>query len=213
MRRNFAENVGIEFKTPEEYFLGESPRDFIRPFAPTSFLTAIENIPFSKSTSKEILLFVGFPGSGKSTFFSKTLKPLGYERVNQDILKSREKCIKYAAEYLSDGKSVAVDNTNPDREVRKVWTTFATKHNVPIRCIHFTATKELAKHNAAVRSMSGEVSMNPEAREGLPELAFNTFNARYQEPKLDEGFLEIIIVNFSFSGSEQDRKVWSKYWY
>jgi bifunctional polynucleotide phosphatase/kinase len=213
LSRNFAENVGLEFKTPEEYFLGESPREFVRPFAPESYIVSSDPISFTKSDVKEIVVFVGFPGSGKSTFFRKTLEPLGYERVNQDTLKSREKCIKYAAQYLSEGKSVAVDNTNADQEVRKIWISFATKHNVPVRCIHFTASKELAKHNAAVRSMSGHPEMNPEARENLPELAFNSFNSRYQEPKLEEGFSEIVAVDFRFLGSEEERAIWTKYWY
>lgn len=47
-------------------------------------------------------------GSGKSTFYRRNLQPLGYERINQDTLKSREKCLKVARELLGKGKSVAV---------------------------------------------------------------------------------------------------------
>jgi hypothetical protein len=36
--RNFAENVGIKFHTPEEYFLGEAPRDFHRSFEHSEYL-------------------------------------------------------------------------------------------------------------------------------------------------------------------------------
>ena len=36
----------------------------------------------------DIVLFCGSPGAGKSTFYWKHLKHLGYERVNQDILKT-----------------------------------------------------------------------------------------------------------------------------
>lgn len=37
---------------------------------------------------QRIILFVGSPGSGKSTFYGKRLQPLGYERINQDTLKT-----------------------------------------------------------------------------------------------------------------------------
>jgi len=37
--RNFAENVGIRFYTPEEFFLQESPRPFTRTFEPSEYLT------------------------------------------------------------------------------------------------------------------------------------------------------------------------------
>jgi bifunctional polynucleotide phosphatase/kinase len=36
--RNFAENVGIQFHTPEEYFLHETPRPFTRTFEPSEYL-------------------------------------------------------------------------------------------------------------------------------------------------------------------------------
>lgn len=40
--RNFAENVGITFKTPEEFFLEESPRPFTRTFDPSGYITEAE---------------------------------------------------------------------------------------------------------------------------------------------------------------------------
>lgn len=44
--------------------------------------------PFSKTNDQDIVLFCGSPGAGKSTFYWKYLEPLGYERVNQDTLKT-----------------------------------------------------------------------------------------------------------------------------
>jgi bifunctional polynucleotide phosphatase/kinase len=87
--RNLAHNVGIAFKTPEEFFLDEHPRDFARDFDLINFPFAeeTEETKFEKKNETELILFSGPPGAGKSTFFWKHLKPLGYERVNQDILK------------------------------------------------------------------------------------------------------------------------------
>ncbi|KAI9664569.1 MAG: hypothetical protein M1821_006015, partial [Bathelium mastoideum] len=112
--RDFAANVGIVFKSPEEFFLGEDAKPFKRDFDPATYVgkgveTATNATPISSSEINqiELVLFCGSPGSGKSTFYWKHLKP-GYERVNQDILKTRDRCLKVAAEFVKEGKSVAV---------------------------------------------------------------------------------------------------------
>lgn len=51
---------------------------------------------------------MGSPGAGKSTFYRRNLEPLGFERVNQDTLKTKDKCLKVADSLLEDGKSVTV---------------------------------------------------------------------------------------------------------
>jgi predicted ABC-type ATPase len=44
--------------------------------------------PFSRKNPQELVIFCGSPGAGKSTFYWDYLEPLGYERVNQDTLKT-----------------------------------------------------------------------------------------------------------------------------
>ena len=43
---------------------------------------------FEKTNAVDLVICCGSPGAGKSTFYWDHLQPLGYERVNQDILKS-----------------------------------------------------------------------------------------------------------------------------
>jgi bifunctional polynucleotide phosphatase/kinase len=78
--------------TPEEFFLGEEPRSFVRSFDPivliSPVLTSKSDVAFARKHELELVVFCGSPGAGKSTWFQQNLKPLGYERVNQDILKS-----------------------------------------------------------------------------------------------------------------------------
>lgn len=153
-----AANIGITFHCPEELFLGDAARPFAREFEPSTYLNrlaAIGPIEYEKKDSIEIVLHVGSPGAGKSTFYWTYLRPLGYKRVNQDILKSRDKCIAVAKEYLADQQSVVVDNTNADLDVRKHWINLAKALEVPIRCILFTASPEVCKHNNVVRALGG----------------------------------------------------------
>lgn len=54
--------------------------------------------------------------------------------------------------------------------------------------------------------------MNPEARTILPGIAFSSFVKRFQEPTLKEGFQDIYKVDFEFKGTDEDKKIWSRYW-
>lgn len=167
--RNLAHNVGIQYQTPEEFFLGEEPRNFTRDFdlvkypypsSPTTTDTDFskKEILFTKTSPQELILFVGPPGAGKSTFYWRHLKPLGFERVNQDVLKSKDKCLKAATEYLKEGDSVVVDNTNPDPDTRKQWVELAKKQGVPVRCVWFRTPLVVCEHNDAVRALNKPVS-------------------------------------------------------
>ncbi|KAE8822277.1 hypothetical protein HRS9139_10298 [Pyrenophora teres f. teres] len=198
--RDFAANVGISFHTPEEYFRHEEPRPFVRAFEPTAYIgeRAEQTISaiFTKPATPEIVLFCGCPGAGKSSFYWKHLQPLGYARVNQDTLKTREKCVKAATAFLQEGTSAVIDNTNADPDTRAVWITLAHKLNVPIRCVLFTAPPKLCEHNDAFRALNIGPESNRESRTILPHIAFSGFASRYREPKSVEGFVDIITADF-----------------
>lgn len=226
--RNFAHNVGITYKTPEEFFLGEPPREFAREFDLTTYDGSDSpQLLFEKKNPTDMVVFCGPPGAGKSTFFWNHLKPLGYERANMDLLKSKDKCIKVAAECLADGRSVAIDNTNPDPEARAVWVRIAQKAGVPVRCVWFKTPLAVCEHNDAVRGLNKAVrlqplpvfcfsliplQMNPEARAVLPKMAFNGFKSRFKPPTTKEGFEDVTEVEFRFRGTEEERGIWARYW-
>ncbi|KAJ9197805.1 hypothetical protein DTO021D3_5436 [Paecilomyces variotii] len=212
--RDFAANIGITFKTPEEFFLGKSPEPVSRAFDPAVYikeeLSGPKPVTFEKRNPLDLVIFCGSPGAGKSTFYWKYLQPLGYERVNQDILKTRQKCIKVAQEHLAAGRSVAVDNTNADPETRAYWTEIARQHKIPIRVVYFTSPPELCRHNDAVRAANRD--LNPESRTLLPGIAFGDFARRFRPPDLSEGFQDITRVDFRFEGDEEAKKRWRQYW-
>ncbi len=74
----------------------------------------------------------------------------------------------------------------------------AHKFAVPIRCVHFPAPAQLCQHNDTVRALNIS-KFNPEKRSILPHSAFTGFNSRFKEPKVKEGFQDVIKVEFQVS--------------
>jgi bifunctional polynucleotide phosphatase/kinase len=118
-------NLKIPFYTPEEYFLGDPPSKYILgAFNPLDYIsTPTTSLSFTQTTppsftsyvspvsppvTPDIILFVGSPASGKSTFYHTHLQPLGYERINQDTLKTRDRCISTAETLLLQNKSIVI---------------------------------------------------------------------------------------------------------
>lgn len=127
----FALNAGLAFFTPEAYFLNEAPPQqehvSLRGFDARS---AIENsdpsviqlpdwVENGDASLPKLVIFVGAPGSGKSSYYHRIFEPRGFAHVNQDTLGSRDKCVKEARNLLSAKRSVVVDNTNRDKATRK----------------------------------------------------------------------------------------------
>lgn len=56
------------------------------------------------------------------------------------------------------------------------------------------------------------ISQNPEARQSLPGIAFGDYARRYRAPTLEEGFEDIIPVEFQFQGTDEEKKLWGQYW-
>ena len=121
--RKFALNIGIDFVTPEEFYLDDAPKmDYeLSGVDPSKYIDEINEINEIneidyqfKPRKKEMIIMIGPPGSGKSEFVKKYILPEGYIHVNQDTCKTRAKCIAQATDVLGKKKSVVIDNTNPD---------------------------------------------------------------------------------------------------
>ncbi|TFK42832.1 polynucleotide kinase 3 phosphatase-domain-containing protein [Crucibulum laeve] len=216
--RKWAINVGLPFYTPEEYFLGLPPHtNFTLPGFNASSLPKLPHVMPSSSPllpdplKQEVVLFVGYPCLGKSSFFRHHFRPADYVHVNQDILKTRDKCVKHTQEALENGQSCVIDNTNRNASTRKYYIDLAKRLKVPIRCFLFSGSIELAWHNNLYRAynLPPSVSSKEPSRDIVPYTAFSGFRGAYEEPRLDEGFSEIKTVNWVFEGSEDEKKYWS----
>ncbi|KAI0027835.1 polynucleotide kinase 3 phosphatase-domain-containing protein [Vararia minispora EC-137] len=196
--RKFAENIGVEFHTPEFQKSCVGPR------------VTFPDLPLVSPTTPELILFVGMPCLGKTTFYHSHFAPAGYSHINQDVLKSRPKCLKAAEGTLAQGKSCVVDNTNRDVATRKYYIELAKKHEVPVRCFVFDGSLELAWHNNLYRAynMSPAHAEKEGVREILPYMAFSGFRDSYEAPTEGEGFSEIRTVKWVFEGNDEERRRW-----
>lgn len=61
-----------------------------------------------KPDKNELLLLVGLPGAGKTTYYKNYLRPLGYERINEHELGSFDDSLRIADHFLVDGKSIVI---------------------------------------------------------------------------------------------------------
>ncbi|TCD67649.1 hypothetical protein EIP91_012159 [Steccherinum ochraceum] len=222
--RKWALNVGIPFYTPEARFIIEY---FLKlpaaPYQLQGFNVASlpQNQPVITPSStplvpipgkvQEIVLFVGYPSLGKSSFYRKHFLPAEYVHVNQDTLGNRNKCIKAVEDCMTSGQSCVVDNTNRDKQTRRYYIDLAKKYQVPIRCIHFQGSLELAWHNNLYRAynLPSSVLLREAKRDILPYMAFTNYQSNYEAPQLAEGFSEMKKVNWVFEGTDEERRRWS----
>ena len=213
--RRFAANLGITFHTPEEFFLALSPAPFSwGNFDPRELLRSPPPLLDPKSAQivqssnrTEVVVFVGCPASGKSSFYQHHMTK-SHDIVNRDHLGTWQKCVDACGSSVKRGRSVVIDNTNPDVESRKRYLDTAKELRVPGRCFLFTASHSHALHNNRFRELTNK---NPKYKP-VPELAFNTFKSKFTEPTLAEGFTDIIKVQFvpQFS-SDADKKLYSMF--
>lgn len=184
--RKFAFNTGLKFLTPEEFFLSEKPTSnwSWSGIDPTNFLTHPPLVQPMMSAETELIVFVGFPATGKTTFYRKYFEPKQYVWINRDTLKTKQKCIKAAKQALLAGKSVVIDNTNPDLASRQEYLMLAKDLKIKARCFHFDIPLELATHLNMYRE-----TINGTKR--VPTIGFNLYKGKFVEPKPEEGFVSI----------------------
>ena len=147
--------------------------------------------PLHAKSHQELVLFIGCPASGKSTYARKHFLPHNYTHINQDTLKSKERCIKQAKLALASGRSVVVDNTNPAVETRAQYIRLAAQQRVPVRCYVFNTPVALAQHlNMYREKVTGGVHRH------VPRIAYNMYAKNAVMPVKSEGIDEIVQVEF-----------------
>lgn len=210
--RKFALNIGIEYLTPEEFYLGESSKEsryVLSGFDPEKFLEEMNesdnNYEFHPR-KKEMILMIGAPGSGKSEFAQNYIVPHGYKYINMDTCKTKKKCLSLAEEALEKGKSVVIDNTSPSVLSRMPLTTLAQDYGYKhIRAIIMNTDPDMASHLNNVRHIYSE-GIVPK----VSPIANSIFKKNYVKPQKSEHFDKIETVDFVFNPEYLEDPVWKK---
>lgn len=206
----FAFNLNVLFYTPEVFFKDifnpqndrKIQADLAKICNPKDVLITEDNTPIKSDYS--VIVFTGFPGSGKSTFYGKHFKD-SHVHINQDKLKTNEKCIKEIKESLSKSRKVVVDKTNPDINSRKIYIDIAKQFNVSVCSYNFITEKDTCLHNNYFRSETTNIKP-------VPKIAYNIYESKFTSPETSEGFEEVMDVPFHVDlGTKELQDSYQKY--
>lgn len=161
----FAETIGIKYYSPEEIF-----RNKIESFE-------IPLIPLSPNP--EIIIMVGYPGSGKSTIAKTICKNENYIHIEGDVYKTSNKMKKASIQHILESKSIIFDATHSSIKKRNEYIEFSKKYSYEVKCIHATTSLDESYKRNKLRSDEKVV----------PKIAYSVYKKYYQEPTEEEGFV------------------------
>lgn len=165
----FALNCGLKYKTPEELFPIPNKDEEIQ---------KTNNV--EPNEKQELVIMVGFPGSGKTTLTKKFETYSNYSILHGDELKTEARITKKLTRELEDKKSVIIDATNPSIKKRSTFINIAKKYDIYIRIITMSTSMEESMNRNSLRDKP------------IPKIAFYMFRKNYEEPKLSECVDEVI---------------------
>lgn len=207
--RKFALNIGLKFITPEEFYLNiDKPEPYkLSGFDPKKFLDEYKSIKVKefKPRKKEMVIMIGPPASGKSSYVKKNILSHGYGYINQDTCKTRTACLKKATEYIDLSESFVVDNTNPDVKSRIDYLLMAKKANYKIRAIVMDVPLYIAEHMSNVRHLYSGGLENK-----ISKIVYFTWRKYYVKP-FEEEFDSIQYVPFTLDSELLSDKKFIRY--
>ena len=139
----------------------------------------------------EMVIFVGLPGSGKSSFYKERFFN-SHVRISLDLLKTRHREDRLLAVCLETDQRFVIDNTNPSKAERAKYIRAAQAARVRYKIIgcYFESKVEDCLRRNAQRQDVGRV----------PDVAILSAANRFELPTMDEGFDELQHVRLTDSG-------------
>ena len=128
---------------------------------------------------------MGIQASGKTTFYEQMLADKGYIHISLDILHTRKKEDLLLVDCLENGRSLVVDNTNPEVSVREKYITKAKEHGYQVIGIFFQSRVKDCMRRNEQRGLK------------VPQKAIACTSRNLQLPSLEEGFDELYFVSIN----------------
>ena len=149
-----------------------------------------------KGMDGEVVLFVGYPGAGKSALAENWVER-GYGRLNRDERGGTLAGLRLALDdRLAKGeKRLVLDNTYPRRASRFDVIETAWKHGAAVRCVWLETSLEQAQVNAVTRMVKRhgrlltpeEIQASSSPNTFPPEAQFR-YRRELEPPREDEGY-------------------------
>lgn len=178
--KEFAENCGFEFQTPEEFFEIQSSKD-------PQFKTR-PSLGNTKFDDNDLVIMVGYPASGKTYYSERVLKErYGFTVFHKDDYKTEKQFINAAKKHLDKGLVLDATNANVEKRKKMMEQFPGKKYYV----FHLMTDIDTAMANDSTRAVSAE------GRDRLPKIAFYSYRKRYEEPTIEEGFERIYQVSIA----------------
>jgi bifunctional polynucleotide phosphatase/kinase len=197
--RKFAMNANLVFNTPEQFFQDAAEEPYLIDFDPRNFIYPSNCIPNSKEhipnfsniftselPTKYLILMMGYPGSGKSTFArhlkNETKKYCKMTILSQDQLGKfeavqREMGNVYKTASKTENHGVIIDGLNHRIDKRSGWITFAKNIDPEIQVYIFemTTSQNLSRHMNIIRARSKNNSHSL-----IPKIVYNSYSSKYE---------------------------------
>ncbi len=136
-----------------------------------------------------MVLLIGIPASGKSTFATKQLST-DYQRISLDLLKNRAREAKVFSDAIAKRKSVVIDNTNVTRTERRRFIEPARAAGYEVIGYFFQSVLRDCLQRNALRS----------GKECIPDVGVIARSSALEMPSVKEGFDKLFFVSISDGG-------------
>lgn len=165
----FAENIGIPCYCPEQIFHMKTE------------IVEIPTIPLTDE--KQIIIMMGYSGSGKSTIAKNICQNESFIYIEGDLYKSSAKMIKASLEHIAQKKSIVFDATHSSSKKRQEYVELGKKYDYKVVCIHVSTSLEIAYKRNKLRNYEKYV----------PKIAYSVYSKHYEQPNELEGFALFVV--------------------